>query len=142
MIHESEKEASTGSKIPVLLSAEPGLLRDSINTILESFRFISIVGATTDAHDCLDLVQQYHPKILLLVCSLNERRWVEILPEVQNLFPEIKCVAITDTFTTSRLAQELGADEIIFAGFTSLDLQIMFKRIIRVIFEQTIIQKV
>jgi DNA-binding NarL/FixJ family response regulator len=127
MSHKSKMIESNneipGSRIPVLISAEPGFLRDSLNTILQSFHFISIVGRGEAESDSLSEMGQFQPEIVLIDCSTKHTQWIELLNTIHVSYPKIICLAICDTFSTSRLALENGADEAIINGFTSQDLR-------------------
>ncbi|MDR3577558.1 MAG: hypothetical protein P4L50_27150 [Anaerolineaceae bacterium] len=116
-------------RMPTLISAESGLLRDSILTILESFPFINVVGAAEGKFNTLDAVKQCNPRLVLVDCSTCNA-WLEIIQAIRGRQTEIKWVAITDTIQTSRQALKNGADSALIKGFTSQELQMALQRLI------------
>ena len=115
-------------RIPTLISAEAGLLRDSLITILGSFPFIDVVGVVAEKCSILDAIHQFHPDLVLVDCS-NNTQWIEIIHAIHGLLVEVKCVAIVDTFQTRRLALENGADSALIKGFTSQELQLALRQV-------------
>lgn len=118
----SAVEMITGHKIAVLISAEPGLLRDSIYTILQSISNLTVVGVVAGERESLDALDQFHPEVVLVECSPNAQWWLGLCAICASTM-HIKCIAITDTIKTSQLAHENGADGALIKGFSSQDLQ-------------------
>jgi DNA-binding NarL/FixJ family response regulator len=118
----------TDSRINTLIFAEPGLLCDSILSILGSFPFINVVGTVSVNCRGLDAIKQFCPNLVLLDCSTNNGP-MELIRAIHNGKADIKCLAIADTFQTSRLAFENGANAALIKGFTSQDLQLALRRV-------------
>ena len=112
----------SGRRIPVLVSMEPGFLRDSMITILQSFRFVLLVGEVPNAAGRWITPRPLQPQIVLIDCSQNNTGWANAIREFRASSPEIMCLAIADTFQAGKLALKNGADEVILHGFTSHDL--------------------
>lgn len=116
-------DVTSGRKIPVLVSMEPFFLRDSVITMLQSFRFVLLVGeGSGPAGWCITHCQP-QPQIVLIDCSQFNTGWADSLKELRASRPEIKCLAVADTFQAGKLALKNGADEVILHGFTSHDLE-------------------
>lgn len=126
-----ESDKASAKRMRILISTESGFLRDSISTILHSFRFLTIVGDGVNPAESIKQLNQICPDVILIDCTCTNPCWSQFLDFITEKYSEIKCIAISDTFITTRQALESGAVEVLTYGFTSQELRMKIKKLER-----------
>jgi AmiR/NasT family two-component response regulator len=114
--------------LTVLVSAEPGMLRASLLTLLASVPFVTIGGSDHSVRPTSAALQAQPDAVVIFECA-PPGRWVEPLRTLHAQAAQVKIIAITDRLQTSRLALAAGAAAVLYYGFSSQDLQAALRQV-------------
>jgi len=113
----------TDQPITIMLSAKPGLLRDSIYAILMSYSNVKVVGGAILEQNCLNEIDRLHPDIVLIDCTSMEN-FSDLITSIKTTDPGIKCVAISGSISTNQLIRKDGPDYVL-RSFSGRDIQMI-----------------
>jgi DNA-binding NarL/FixJ family response regulator len=108
---------SVAKRVPALIVAPSGRLRDSLRVLLRACETITVVGLAGDGEDGLRQIEQKAPALVLLDGSLVADGDGETLRQIKERKPEIHCLVLVHSVEDERLALAAGADAVLQAGF-------------------------
>jgi len=107
--------------LSVLIIAQPGLLRDSILTIIKTLNFVKAIGALSIDNRLVSGIDHYHPDIVLMDCSTNQYP-LKSVPEIKGRNLGCTIIAIVENPNHIKPAIQFGVDEVLVSGYTRQDL--------------------
>ena len=125
----SDNRPKFNGTLSVLICAGPGLLRESLATILASFPFVEIVES--EVEEINPFIQIYHsrPDIVFVDCS-SLPQCFDLIRTIEDWQPRVNCIAITETIQCSKLALDNGAEAALIKGFNNNDLYQTIRRVV------------
>jgi len=116
--------------IKTLICIVPGLMRDSICTLLASFSEVICIGASLEPHAFLHEVDQYQPDVILFEYASNYHN-LELICNLENTTVDIKCVVLADNFSQTMPKMKEGVEYLLKRGFTGRDLKAIIQEVYR-----------
>src|SRR4030065_2429927 len=113
----------TDQPITIMLSAKPGLFRDSIYAILMSYSNVKVVGGAILEQNCLNEIDRLHPDIVLIDCTSMEN-FSDLINAIKTTDPGIICVAISGSISSNQLIRKDGPDYVL-RSFSGRDIQMI-----------------
>lgn len=113
-------------RIPALIVAPPGRLRDSLRVLLRACETITVVGLASDGGDGLLQVAQKAPALVLIDGSLIGEGDGEALRQIKGRWPGVRCLVLVHSVEQEHLARAAGADAVLQAGFRA---EVLFETI-------------
>lgn len=101
----------------VLIYAAPGLMRDSLCSLLSSFPGTQIAGIASSEDDLLKEVRHLHPDIILIDYPAPPPDF-EALHAIKTIDPHHRCVVIIDQIHRKERAYQAGADHVLIRGYS------------------------
>jgi hypothetical protein len=108
----------------VLIYAAPGLVRDSLCSLIASFSFTSIVGVLPLCTCVLD--EPSDSPDLVLLDTFNEAQNLALVLHLRQKFPLSRLVVIIDTLSQKQLAYLYGADDVLMRGSAGQEFKAIF----------------
>ncbi|HLY97623.1 MAG TPA: response regulator transcription factor [Candidatus Angelobacter sp.] len=81
--------------IRIVIADDHAILRESLASLLASQPDLSVVGQATDGREALDMVQQYHPDVLLLDLFMPRSDGFEVLRTLDRAGSRVASVVLT-----------------------------------------------
>jgi DNA-binding NarL/FixJ family response regulator len=106
----------------VLIITKQGTLQNSLIALLTSIPQISVVLVAEDAASGLRMLKDHRPGLVLLDMDLPDNDAQTILKQIESLWPDIRCIAFTDSVQQKQVAETLAADVVLFKGFQATKL--------------------
>jgi DNA-binding NarL/FixJ family response regulator len=105
-----------------LVITKQGTLQNGLLALLTSISQISAVLVAEDAASGLRMLKDHRPGLVLLDMDLPEDDAQTILKQIESLWPDIRCIAFTDSVQQKQVAETLAADVVLFKGFQATKL--------------------
>ena len=101
--------------VRVVLAEDHRLVREGLRAILESNSEFSVVGEAVDGHECVAVVEQLQPDILLLDVSMPGRSGLDALRDLAERSHSAKILLVTASIDREDItaALQLGARGIV-----------------------------
>ena len=113
--------------IKIFISDDHAMFADGLKTLLETEADLQVCGKASNAEETMRMLPSSNPDVLLLDINMPDRSGMELLPELQEKFPDMKIMALTmhneESYITTMLGQGVqgyllkntGKDELITA---------------------------
>ena len=108
---------ASAQKIPTLIAARPGLLRNSLLTFLHGLPLVEILGPVDSPADALLALRTGLPQVLIVDADLLAGGLVELLRQVRLDCPGITSIALVNTVAQQRQLLKVGAGHALLKGF-------------------------
>ena len=105
-----------------LVITKQGTLQNGLLALLTSIPQISVVLVAEDAASGLRMLKDHRPGLVLLDMDLPDNDAQTILKQIESLWPDIRCIAFTDSVQQKQVAETLAADVVLFKGFQATKL--------------------
>jgi DNA-binding NarL/FixJ family response regulator len=102
--------------IRIVILDSQALVRAGICLLIENQQGMEVVGEAGDLGECLELVTELKPDIILLVLYLVSQPDLDIIPRIINAFEQARLILITDGEDAQVLQQavEVGVMGLVF----------------------------
>jgi DNA-binding NarL/FixJ family response regulator len=107
------------NRVPVLIVARPGRMREGLRALLRMIPTIELVGQVDQGSAALERVTQVRPALVLLDASLPFAEMELALRQIKVEWPQTQCLVVADTIQQQGLAQAAGADGVLLKGFAA-----------------------
>ena len=105
--------------VSVVIAAKPDRMRDSLRWLLKIKPWLKVVGEANQSDEVVDMVNQYHPDLVILDTNLpSEESWITILETAKTNCSQTRYLILTDTTQNAHLAELARADAVLHKGFT------------------------
>ncbi len=84
-----------GNCIEVMIADDHVMMRDGIRKLLEFDDSIRVVAETGNGSECLDMVREIMPEVLLLDINMPEKNGLEVLQEIKSENLDVKVLMVT-----------------------------------------------
>lgn len=108
--------------ILALIITKQGALQNGLLALLTTVPQISTVLVAEDADSGLRMLQDHRPRLLLLDMDLPEDGAQAILKQIKSQSLHIRTIALVDSEPQREKAESLGADSVLFKGFSATKL--------------------
>jgi len=95
--------------IRVLLADDHAMVRDGLQSLLESEDDIEVVGATGDGREAVRMVEKLRPDLALMDISMPGLNGIEATAEIADRFPDTRIIILSMHHTTEHIFQALKA---------------------------------
>ena len=114
----------TTDKIKIMIADDHNLLREGLKQLLEFDGSMKIIAEASDGIECLKILNNVNPDILLLDINMPLKNGIEVLEELKVSKPDLKILILTVHGEVEYLikAIDIGADGYIMKGTSSSNL--------------------
>lgn len=81
--------------IKVMLADDHILMREGIRQLLEFDHTIEIVGEVSNGEQCINMIYEVKPQVLLLDINMPVKNGIEVLQEIRNKELDVKVLILT-----------------------------------------------
>ena len=113
--------------INVLMIAPPGMMRDSLCSLLSSIPAVSIVGFLSFEDQIPQSLVALYPDIVLMDCT-GKAHNLETIRRIKVWNPDQYCLVIAGNSHEARLAYLYGADEVLTHGYTGFQFKAALRK--------------
>ena len=112
-------------KIKIMIADDHNLLREGIKQLLEFDGSMEIIAEASDGIECLEILNNVNPDILLLDINMPLKNGIEVLEELKVSKPDLKILILTVHGEVEYLikAIDIGADGYIMKDSESSELK-------------------
>lgn len=97
----------------IILVSRPGIMRQSLQTSLASYAWLTVVAACGDGLTALKLLVDHQPRLLIIDSNLLEEEVAALLATVKSRWPAIRCLALLQSNQHEGQTLAAGADAIL-----------------------------
>jgi DNA-binding NarL/FixJ family response regulator len=115
-------EPNLGGRVPALIVAEPGPLRDGLQVLVTAIPRVEVVGRAGDVALALRLLAEHRPTLVLLDASLRGDGDWSTLRRIKLELPQVRCIALVDDAREQERARSAGAAAAVLKGFPAAKL--------------------
>ncbi len=111
--------------IKVMLADDHILMREGIRQLLEFDGSIEVIAEANDGDECIEVLQEMKPQILLLDINMPKKNGIEVLEEIKKRNLDVKVLILTVHNEIEYLmkAIEIGVDGYILKDSESSELK-------------------
>ena len=111
-------------EIKVMIADDHKMIREGIKQLLELDENISVVAMASDGEECLSLLKDWLPDVLLLDINMPNKNGLEVLEEIKDQNLDVKVIILTVHNEVDYLlrAVEMGVDGYILKDSGSAEL--------------------
>ena len=111
--------------IKVMLADDHILMREGIRQLLEFDGSIEVIAEANDGDECIEVLQEMKPQILLLDINMPKKNGIEVLEEIKKRNIDVKVLILTVHNEIEYLmkAIEIGVDGYILKDSESSELK-------------------
>ena len=109
-------------KMPVLIAAKPGRMRESLNILLKMIDVIDVIGEADDSDAAMRMIHEHRPQLVLLDSNLPGEDISSLLMRIKDNGSTSHCLVLADTVKGRRSAISAGADAALIKGFRTAKL--------------------
>ena len=106
-------------KTHVLIVDDQRSTREALRALLEQYQEINVVGLATNGREALQLVETYHPDVVLMDIRMPVMDGLEAIRHIKRHWPEVNIIALTMYPSNHTEAIIAGADQFLIKGCTS-----------------------
>lgn len=110
-----------------LIVAKPGVLRNSLFSLINTLPQIEIVAECRDMPSLLRMGSKIQPDLLLMETDLPESHVHESLEQINREWPATRTVLLVDNVAQQLEAESAGADVVLFKGHRAAGLLGIFE---------------
>ena len=82
-------------KIKIMIADDHNLLREGLKQLLEFDGSMEIIAEASDGIECLEILNNVNPDILLLDINMPLKNGIEVLEELKVSKPDLKILILT-----------------------------------------------
>lgn len=101
-----------------LVVARPGLVRDGLQAVLSAALGMDVLEPADDGTSALDRLKSARPDVVILDSSLSRDELCTTLRQIQEQWPDVRCIVIADNPRQQREMEAAGADATLVEGFS------------------------
>jgi len=102
----------THEKIKVLIIDDYDLVREELNTLLETFPEFEVVSTASDGHMAVTLCRMYNPDVVLMDLHMSNMDGIEATRLIRQEFPSIQVVILSMSMNPDSIYEVLKAGAI------------------------------
>lgn len=112
------------SKVKVMIADDHAMIREGIRKLLEFSGEITVIAEASDGEECLSMLKEEKPEILLLDINMPRKNGIEVLKEITAKKDKIKVLMLTVHNEAEYLvkAVDIGVDGYILKDSESSEL--------------------
>ena len=106
----------------VLIVAQPGPLRNSLQALVTTMSQIEIVAEVNDTSAMLRMGDSLQPILVLLDASLPQNEVLPALKRIQEEWSQTRTIVLVENFQQQQEVKQAGADVALIKGFPAAKL--------------------
>jgi len=106
----------------LLIVAEPGRLRDGLQTLLDSFRALQPAVVLDDGRSALEAIQNGGPDLVILDHHVFGESTPEFVRAIKQARAQAYFIVVADRLGQFPPILDAGADEVLLKGFSAAEL--------------------
>lgn len=120
-------------KIEIILCEDHAIFRDGIKSTLEGEEKVKVIAEAENGKECLQLLEQHKPDIILMDINMPVMDGIECLKKVKEKFPEIMVIALTQYDEKRFIKQMLknGASGYLLKSTSRREMMIAFNEVLK-----------
>lgn len=119
----SKPSPQTPQPIQAVVVSRPGVMQQSLRTMLAAHPWLSVVASAGDGLTALNHVTQYRPELLVIDSNLLEEEVEALLATVKAKVPETRCLVLTRPSQRAERLRAVGADRVILRNSSTQELR-------------------
>ena len=100
----------------VLIIAQPGILRESLSSLLATMPDIDVVSVTNDLDSAFEFVSMTQPMICIIDFSNQVDDMEQKIDQLKSIRLEMKTILLVDTVEAKEEAETHGFDKVVIKG--------------------------
>jgi DNA-binding NarL/FixJ family response regulator len=108
--------------VRLLIVAEPGRLRDGLQTLLDSFRALQPAVVLDDGRSALLAIQNGWPNLVILDYHVFGETTPEFVRAIKQARGRAYCVVVAHRLAQFQPILDSGADQVLLEGFSAAEL--------------------
>lgn len=109
-------------KTTVLLVSQPGIMHNTLYSILQSF-VDALAVSTNGALTAFDHLEQQRTNVVVIDANLPLTERVALLARIKKQFPEVRTLVLTTTAKHHQRFKEAGADQILLQNASRQEIE-------------------
>lgn len=108
--------------IRVLIVEDRARSRKALAALLQTCAELEVVGEATNGEQALDLVEHYHPDVVLMDVQMPQLDGIQATRAIKERWPEVRVIVLTMYRKYRGEAHRAGADAFLEKGCPANDL--------------------
>ncbi len=127
------------NRVKIMIADDHSMIREGLKQLLELEENFKVIAEANDGEECLNVLNTYHPDVLLLDINMPKKNGLEVLMALNNRNYRVKVLILTVHNEVEYLmkAMDIGVDGYLLKDSESSELK---KAILTVINGETYIQ--
>ena len=100
----------------VLIIAQPGMLRDSLSSLLSIMPEINVVSSTNDLESAFEFMSKHQPMICIMDIPNQGNDKEQKIDQLKSIRLEMKTILLVDTIEAKEEAETHGFDKVVIKG--------------------------
>jgi DNA-binding NarL/FixJ family response regulator len=118
------------SQRSALVVARPSPLRDGLAALLWSIPGLHAIYQVDNASSALLALTRYRPALILVDADLPEEDVWLLLEQLKLLWPQTRCVVLTDTVWPTLQSEAASAYEVLLKGYPAAKLSTVLEQLL------------
>jgi len=107
----------------VMIVAEPGRLRDGLQTMLDSFLTLEWVTVVDDGPSALEAIRSGQPALVILDAHLFDEGTADFVRTIKQEGSGVRCIVVAERHAQFQPILDAGADKVHLRGFSTAELR-------------------
>ena len=103
-------------KMPALIVANPGRIRDGLKTLLRAVPNIETIFQANDGPSALAIIIEHQPALVLLDSKLANNDLQSVSRQIKTESPQTRCIMLVDNVQQRWMAKIADADSVLPVG--------------------------
>jgi DNA-binding NarL/FixJ family response regulator len=107
----------TDKTLLALLVSSAGTYQNGLLALMTTIPQISVVLVVEDVKSAMRMVENHHPRLIILDIYVLEVQ--NVIQQIKSQFPHIQLIVIAEDFEQQKKAEVFGVDNVLLKGFSA-----------------------